>query len=123
MTRRLVGRNSIPSLKPMNDEFLKIVEFSGIQMIQSSSFRKPNITKEFGQRNLSFQFHQIPSNSFQFREPNIICHKVFYRTLQPLSLYKLPVSFCHRPCLCTPIKTWEVRWQVNLLKKFNVHMR
>ena len=35
----------------------------GIQKIPSCSFHEPNITKKFGQKNLSFQFHQIPLNS------------------------------------------------------------
>ena len=39
-----VGRNSIHSLKSRNDETLKC----GIQRITLSSFRKLNITKEFG---------------------------------------------------------------------------
>ena len=65
---RSVCRNSILSLKPRNDDFLKIVEFNGIQRIPSNSFREPSITKEF--------VIPIPSTSFKFREPNgplVIC--------------------------------------------------
>ena len=63
LTMSLVDRNSIPSLKTRNDKFLKLWEFYEIQRILSFSFIEPNITKEFGQRNLSFQFHQILLNS------------------------------------------------------------
>ena len=40
LTTRLVGRNSIPSLKPRNDEFLKLwnsMEFKGFHQVHSAN--------------------------------------------------------------------------------------